>query len=50
MPAHDPEALTEMGDGYKEEMIDAIHLSMLECHINDRRFSDGTSKEEVTMR
>ena len=40
MPAHDPEALAEMVEGYKEAMTDPIELSVLDCHINDLAFSE----------
>lgn len=39
MPAHDPEALAEMVDGYRTEMTDPIQLSVVDCHINDLAFS-----------
>ena len=39
MPAHDPEALAEMVEGYRAEMADPIQLSVLDCHINDEAFS-----------
>jgi uncharacterized protein (UPF0261 family) len=39
MPAHDPEALAEMVEGYREAMTDPIQLSVLDCHINDLAFS-----------
>lgn len=40
MPAHDPEALAEMVEGYRDEMTDPVQLSVLECHINDLAFSN----------
>lgn len=40
MPAHDPDGLAAMVKGYKEAMTDPIHLSVLDCHINDQQFSD----------
>ena len=60
MPAHDPEALAVMVEAYKREMTDPIDLSVMECHINDKEFSekvleiidgwiaDGTLKTNVT--
>lgn len=40
MPAHDPEALAEMVEGYRTEMTDPIKLSVVDCHINDEAFSE----------
>ena len=40
MPAHDPDGLAAMVEGYKQAMTDPIHLSVLDCHINDQAFSD----------
>lgn len=40
MPAHDPDALAEMVDEYSRVMTDPVALSVLDCHINDRAFSD----------
>ena len=40
MPAHDPEALAEMVEGYKAVMTDPIKLTVLDCHINDLEFSE----------
>ena len=62
MPAHDPEALAEMVEGYRTEMTDPIQLSVLDCHINDLAFStrvleiidgwiaDGTIRMDGTRR
>jgi len=40
MPAHDPAALADMVQGYKDAMTDPILLTVLDCHINDLEFSD----------
>lgn len=40
MPAHDPEALAEMVDEYRKVMTDPVRLSVMDCHINDKAFSD----------
>ncbi len=39
MPAHDPVALAEMVDEYRNVMVDPIELTVLDCHINDLEFS-----------
>jgi uncharacterized protein (UPF0261 family) len=60
MPAHDPESLAVMVDAYKREMSDPIDLTVMDCHINDKAFSekvleiidgwvaDGTLKPNAT--
>lgn len=41
MPAHDPEALAAMVEGYREAMTDPIRLTEVDCHINDPAFSEA---------
>ena len=40
MPAHDPDGLAAMVEGYKAAMTAPVNLSVLDCHINDLEFSD----------
>lgn len=39
MPAHDPAALAEMVDEYRNVMTDPIDLTVVDCHINDKEFA-----------
>ena len=39
MPAHDPEGLAAMVEGYRQAMTDPVNLTVLDCHINDEAFS-----------
>lgn len=39
MPAHDPAALAAMVQAYRGAMNEPIHLTELDCHINDAAFS-----------
>lgn len=39
MPAHDPAALAEMVDEYRNVMTDPIDLTVVDCHINDEAFA-----------
>lgn len=40
MPAHDPEALAEMVDEYREIISEPVVLHDLDCHINDPAFTE----------
>lgn len=39
MPAHDPAALAEMVDEYRNVMTGPIELTVVDCHINDKEFA-----------
>lgn len=39
MPAHDPEGLADMCEGYRAAMTDPIKFTEMDCHINDPAYS-----------
>ncbi len=40
-PAHDPEALAEMVDEFRQSVADPIQMTEVDCHINDVAFAQA---------